>query len=151
MRLIIVVLLLAVSVLAQRLPAPAKPSVRVPKVGEWLIRKVEVEGQRKLEKDAILDRIQSKKGQIYRDSQIREDVLSLFKLGYFNDVQVDRKVEGQQVDLTFKVLEKPAITEIVYEGNADLKTEELTEAAGLKAFEMVNMSKIKEATEKIQK
>ena len=136
---------------AAKKAAPVNSEIAAPLKGEYTIRNVIVEGQRKLEKDAILDRIQSKKGAAYRESQVRDDVLSLFKLGYFNDIQVLRTVEGGAVDLTFRVLEKPSITEIAYDGISDLKSEDLNEASGLKAFEMLNMNKIREAVEKIQK
>lgn len=134
---------------------PAKPAARpaaaVPVKSNLTIRDISIEGQRKIEKDAILTRIKSRKGDTFNESDVREDVLSLFKLGYFNDIQVDRKIDGSVVDLKYKVVEKPSIGEIVYEGNSELKAEELGEAAGVKQYEILNMAKVREAVEKIQK
>lgn len=116
-----------------------------------VLRDISVQGQRKIEKDAILSRIKEHKGDAYSESDLRDDVLALFKLGYFNDIQVDRKIDGTSVDLVFRVTEKPSIAEIVYDGNSELKAEEIGEAAGIKPYEILNMSKIREAVEKIQK
>ncbi len=118
---------------------------------EMLIKSIDVVGMRKLEKDAILNRLVSKTGEVYSDNKLREDVKALFKSGYFVNVEVDREIKANEVRLTYHVTEKPSIVEIVYEGNSEVKSEDLAEASGIKAYEILNMNKLKEATEKIQK
>jgi outer membrane protein insertion porin family len=115
------------------------------------IRQINIQGEKKIEKDAIETRLKSKIGGAYSEEQIREDIQNLFKTGYFYDIQVNRETAGSQVDLTYTVVEKPSIAEIVFEGNSELKTEELLETSGLKAFEIISMPKLREATDKIQK
>lgn len=115
------------------------------------IRQIEIKGQRKIEKDAIEARLKTKLAGPFSEALIKEDIKSIFKSGFFYDVQVDRQVTGKDVDLTYVVVEKPAIAEIVFEGNSELKTEELTEASGLKPYEIINMTKIRDALEKLQK
>lgn len=115
------------------------------------ISSFEVLGQKKIEKDAIISRLASKVGESFSEAKVREDVLNLFKTGYFYDIEVDRKIQGNEVVLTYKVVEKPSIVEIVYEGNAELKSEDIAEAGGLKAYELMNMARLKESVEKIQK
>lgn len=118
--------------------------------GPKVIR-IEIEGQKKIEKDAILARIKTSVGDQLSSSQIKEDVVSLFKSDYFYDVQVEKEQAQDGVILYYRVIEKPSITEIVFEGNSEIKTEELLEASGLKAFELLNMSKIRDATDKLLK
>ncbi|WP_413581145.1 outer membrane protein assembly factor BamA [Bdellovibrio sp. HCB288] len=115
------------------------------------IKSIEVVGNRKIEKDAILSKISSKVGVEYNATAIRADVQALFNLGYFNNIEVDRQVSGKETVLTFKVLEKPSIAEITYEGNNEIKAEDIAEATGIKAYQLLNMSKVKEAVEKVQK
>jgi len=115
------------------------------------IRQINIQGQKKIEKDAIETRLKSKIGGPYSEALIREDIQSLFKSGYFYDIQVSREVSGNQVDLTYQVVEKPSIAEVVFEGNSELKTDELLEASGLKTFEIINMPKLREASDKLQK
>ncbi len=115
------------------------------------IKNIEVSGNRKIEKDAILAKIVSKAGEVYSAQHIREDVEALFKLGFFNNIEVDRQVSGKDVVLTYKVLEKPSIVEIAYEGNSEVKSEDIGDATGIKAYQLLNMAKVKEAVEKVQK
>ena len=116
------------------------------KVGTLTIR-----GNKKIESDAVSARLLSKTGDDYTPEKIRQDVDALFKTGYFYDVRVDREVAGGVANLTFFLVEKPSITEIAYNGNSEIDTKDLQEAASLKTFEILNMNKVREATEKIQK
>ncbi|HVK60987.1 MAG TPA: outer membrane protein assembly factor BamA [Bdellovibrionales bacterium] len=126
--------------------AAAKPAVEGLVVGT-----ITVKGNKKIEVDAVQARLTSKTGEAYSPEKVRADVDALFKTGYFYDVKVDRSVRGGAADLTYTVVEKPSVTEISYSGNEEVETGDLEEAAGLKAFEILNMTKIREATEKIQK
>lgn len=135
---------------------PAKTAAKSPRAARpvpanLVVDDISVQGQRKIEKDAILARIKTRKGDAFSDADLRADVLSLFSLGYFNDIQVERKISGGAVDLVYRVVEKPSIAEIVYEGTSEVKSEEVAEASGLKQYEILNMQKVREAQEKIQK
>ncbi len=127
------------------------PSVVADKNLSGKVSRIEVTGNRKIEKDAIVAKLISKVGEPYSLLTVREDVTELFKLGYFVDIKVDQQGSGDQVVLTYQVTEKPSVTEINYEGNVELKSDDLAEAAGLKTYQILNMAKIKEAVEKIQK
>lgn len=149
---------------AQTKKAPAKASksaaARSPKKtvkptetveARGTIKSIEIKGNRKIEKDAIMLKIQSKVGEAYSSEKIREDVTEVFKLGYFLDIKVDLKGSGNDLVLTYEVTEKPSISEIVYEGNSELKNEDLAEALGVKAYQILNMDKLKAGVEKMQK
>ncbi len=120
-------------------------------VSNLKIRKIEILGQKKIEKDAIEVKLKSKVGEAYLESMIREDIENVFKTGFFYDVKVEKKVEGTEVDLTYTVYEKPSVSEITFEGNVELKTDELLEASGMKAYEILSTSKIRDAVDKLQK
>lgn len=115
------------------------------------IKAIEITGNKKIEKDAILAKVTSKVGAAYSAAAVREDVEAIFKLGFFNNIEVDRQVSGREATLTYKVLEKPSITEIIYEGNSEVKADDIADASGIKAYQLLNMTKVKEAVEKIQK
>lgn len=137
--------------------SPTTPVVALSDFGaQGTLRDIQIEGQRKIEKDAILNRIKLKVGQSYTAEQLneglREDVTQLFKSGYFFDVEVSKQVLNDGFTLKFKVFEKPSIAEITWDGlSEDIKKEEVQEALGVKTFEILNMAKIKEGQEKIQK
>lgn len=115
------------------------------------VSKIVVKGNRKIETDAILARLVTKIGEPFSRDKVRQDVEALFGAGYFYDIKVDRQVRGNQVELTYIVVEKPSVVEIHFTGNKDVGIDDVKEAAGLKAYEILDMNKIREATEKIQK
>lgn len=115
------------------------------------VHRISIEGQKKIEIDAIKLKIGIKEGQIFSPQQIRTDVQNLFGLGFFSDVEVLKEVKGDQIDLVFRVKEKPTIVEIAYTGNAEVKEDDLKEQVSIKAFEILNYNKIREAQEKLQK
>jgi outer membrane protein insertion porin family len=137
-----------VSTRAKKTPA----KVTAPQKAEGLtIKAIEVAGNKKIEKDAILAKITSKVTEPYSADAVRDDVNSLFKLGFFNDIEVSRQVVGKEVVLTYKMVEKPSITEITYEGNSEIKSEDIADASGIKPYQLLNIAKVKEAVEKVQK
>lgn len=132
---------------------PAKPVVRKPVVqGPVRIDKIVIKGNKKIETDAVLAKVVSKVGDDLDLNAIRRDVQEVFKLGYFYDVIIEKDPSPEGgVILTYEVVEKPQVAEIVYEGNTEFKDEELQEATGIKAFEILNMAKIREAIAKVEK
>lgn len=116
-----------------------------------VISLIRVEGNKKIEADAVVARLQSKQGNRLDLNLIRQDVEALFKTGYFYDVQVARISVPAGVELVYRVIEKPAVVEILYRGNDEIEDDELRETAGLKSFEILNMARLRDATEKMQK
>lgn len=116
-----------------------------------LVQAIEVSGQKKIEKDAILNKISSKVGEPFSSEKVRSDILALFALDFFLDIQVDKTMTDKGLTLTYKVTEKPSIVEIVYVGNSEIKSDDIADAAGLKNYQLLNMAKISEAESKVQK
>ena len=111
------------------------------------ISQIIVEGNDKIEKDAILAQIQSKVGDVYSLEQVRGDVLRLYRMGYFYNIEVDRTGSV----LTYKVMEKPTVTKIIFDGNDALDDEDLEDALDIKQYQFLNVSSIRLAVEKMQK
>src|SRR3954462_15807856 len=82
---------------------------------------------------------------------LREDVRAIFKMGYFYDVQVEEARAADGTELTFRIVEKPSMVEITYDGNDEISDDDLAEASALKAYEIFDMNRIKEATAKMLK
>lgn len=116
-----------------------------------VVSHIEVTGNRKIEKEAVLAKLVTKSGANFSEENVREDIQNIFKTGFFYNVEVFKSANGKELDLTYKVTEKPSIEEIHYEGISELKEDEIAEASGIKAFEIINQAKIKEAVDKIQK
>lgn len=115
------------------------------------VSKIIIKGNKKIEIDAVTTRLLTKEGGMFEAAQVREDVEALFKTGYFYDVVVSSNTTADGVELTYTLTEKPSVVEINFDGNSEIATDELKEATTLRAYEILNMNKIREATEKLQK
>lgn len=130
-------------------PAPA---LQTPKELGGVVGAIQVKGNKKIENDAVLARLVSHVSDPFSSDKVRKDVEALFKTGYFYDIQVDRSVGSDgKINLVYNLIEKPSITEIVYRGNSEVESDDLKEATGIKTYEILNMSKIHDAQEKLQK
>lgn len=134
-------------------PVPKRPSASRDynsKPTGITIEKIVIKGNHKIEADAIKNKLVSKEGGPFSEDTVREDIQTLFDLGYFYDVQVDR-TDGTKTTLTYTVTEKPSISEIEYHGNDEVEESDLKDAAGIKPYEILNMAKIREAVDKLEK
>ncbi len=120
-------------------------------IAQEVVKTIAIQGHRKIEDSAIRAKIQTQPGQKFTRAQIRADIKSLFDTGYFYNVVVDKKVAQNQVSLTYTVFEKPTISEIKFEGNSEIEEEELSEAVGLKPYEILDMAKVNAAVTKVEK
>jgi len=144
--------------LAQKKPRSIKKKLVIPKVSGrpsarllGLVSKITISGNKKIETDAIRAKLKTMVGQAFNQEMIREDVRTVFKMGYFYDVQVEQGRSADGLELTFRVVEKPSMVEILYEGNDEINDDDLMTASGLKAYEIFDMARIKEATSKMLK
>ncbi|MGE0526449.1 MAG: outer membrane protein assembly factor BamA [Bdellovibrionales bacterium] len=133
-------------------PSPSTAAARTTEapVRGGPVRKIVIAGNKKIEADAIRAKLVTREGEAYDPEKIRKDIQEVFSMGYFYNVEVDRS-DGAEITLTYTVTEKPSIVEIEYAGNSELEDDELKEAAGIKPYEILDMSKIREATEKMEK
>ena len=116
----------------------------------YKVLKVQVEGNKRIGTDAILQNIKTTEGEFYDPRQISEDIKSIYKMGYFDDIEVDVQdtVEGKIV--TFLVREKPAIRKIVFEGNKEIDDDKIKDVIDLKPYTVIKEKALQENAEKIK-
>ncbi len=93
-----------------------------------LVKEVKVKGNKNTNKDIILSIIQTRPEEPLSNALITKDVKSVYSLGYFDDVSVDREDVAGGCIITFIVSEKPQIKEIKFVGNHDYQEKDLSEA-----------------------
>ncbi|MGH9390940.1 MAG: POTRA domain-containing protein, partial [Vicinamibacteria bacterium] len=114
------------------------------------VRDIVVEGNRRIQGAAIRNRAQTKIGDPLAPAALREDVRSIFGLGFFDDVQVRTEEFEGGVRVIFVVVERPLLREVSFEGNAELKTEELREKAAIRVGVLYNPVEVQKAEEAIR-
>lgn len=115
-----------------------------------VVSAIKIQGQRKIESDAIEAKLISQIGQVYSAHQVRRDVEEIFKMGFFYNVIVEKEKTPEGLVLTYTVVERPSIIEIEYIGNSEIKDLELSDTSGLKAYEIFDHSRVRQAIEKIE-
>jgi len=118
---------------------------------EERIYKITVLGNSKLDEGVIREGIRSREGGPFSADQVREDLRSIFALGYFTDVQVDIKSDPQGKEVIFIVVEKPTIKEVVITGNDKVKLDDIKEKLTLAPRSVLNLDKVKENAELIRR
>ncbi len=107
-----------------------------------IIEDIVVRGNGRVESDAILTIIASRRGDKLSNSVVRRDMTTLFDLGYFSDLRIFKSVTPKGLVLVIQVSEKPAITSISYEGMEEVKEDDVKEKIETKLYTIVNEAKI---------
>ncbi|HXX34076.1 MAG TPA: outer membrane protein assembly factor BamA [Thermodesulfobacteriota bacterium] len=118
---------------------------------EETIGKIMILGNVKVEEAVIRGAIKSREGGPFSIEKVREDLRSIFDLGYFTDVQVDIKSTPQGKEVIFIVVEKPSIKEILVKGNNKVKLDDIKEKMSLKSRSILNLEKVKDDSEQIRR
>ncbi len=115
-----------------------------------VVAAVRVRGNRRIEADAILARIGTKKGANLRPGQIASDVQEVFGLGFFANVQVFTDDSPDGVILTFEVEENPVIRQISISGNDDIEGDKIRDALTLTTGSTLDYPLLHENTARIE-
>jgi len=92
-----------------------------------LVNKIEIQGVKRIEEGAIRAKISQKIGDPVSDDKINDDIKSIFKMGYFDDVKVEIEPFEGGVKLIYSVKEKPTVVKIDFQGNKEIEDSKLKE------------------------
>ena len=115
-----------------------------------LITEVKIQGNQRIESDAILRIVQAKPGTIYKKSQLSADLKSIFKMGYFDDIRVEAESNETGTVVVFHVKEKPTIRRIRIKGNLRFDDEKIKENLTLSTGAILNIFKIRSNIDQIE-
>ncbi len=117
---------------------------------EFRIASIAPEGNKRIDSGAILRKIHTKVGDTYDPAALRNDLKEIYAMGYFNDVQLDVSDTPQGKKVIFRVVEKPVIKSVIFEGMHELKEEDIKAAANIKEHFILNPAKVTAAEEAIR-
>ncbi len=113
------------------------------------IESIQVKDNQRIEKDAILAVIMTRKGDRFDYHQLDKDLRGIYRMKYFMDVKVDVKDGTSGKIVTFIVTEKPSIGEIVFSGNSNLRDPELKEEVGITLYSILDNNEIKQSINRL--
>jgi len=118
---------------------------------EGRVARITVRGQRKVEPEAIRMNVATKAGKPLDRKKLAEDVRSLWRLGFFEDVQVEVTALGRgDLQVTYVVKEKPSIRKILVSGNDEIDIDKINEVLDLKLDAILSIADVKRNEVKIR-
>jgi outer membrane protein insertion porin family len=116
-----------------------------------MVQELRVRGNAKVESDAILTLLKSRKGDALDPQKVKDDIRTLHELGYFSDIRIFKVDVAGGVALVVQVAEKPSITKISFEGNEEITEETINEKLTTKLYTIVNEATITQDVRMIEK
>jgi outer membrane protein insertion porin family len=114
------------------------------------IRAIEVKGNQKVETSTIQFYIRTRVGDEFSVARIREDILRIYRLGFFKDVQVDVEEFEGGLRVAFIVVEEPLVREVNITGTQAIKREEVEGKLALKSSSVLNRNQVRDSLDKIR-
>ncbi|HYA02315.1 MAG TPA: POTRA domain-containing protein, partial [Syntrophobacteria bacterium] len=90
-----------------------------------LITQIDVVGAHKVEEATVRFKLKSRVGDRYSPEVVRDDIKSLYSLGFFEDIVVQADIFEGGLKLTFVLHEKPSIQTIRIVGNRKLTVDKI--------------------------
>jgi outer membrane protein insertion porin family len=131
-------------------PFTALAQTPTPADRQILVKEIGVQGNRRVQEAVILGRVSAKIGTPFVANRTAEDIRAIFSLGFFDDVQV--KVEDFEggVKLTYMVVERPFVRDILFSGNKKEDSATLQEKIDLKLGSVYNPVEVNRGADKLK-
>ncbi|MBW2064414.1 MAG: outer membrane protein assembly factor BamA, partial [Deltaproteobacteria bacterium] len=111
-------------------------------LGVEQVDSIVIKGNRRVETEAILSVIESKKGDSLDPDKLDRDLRSIFQMGYFTDVTIETEKGPKGKVVIISVKEKPSIAKISFEGNKKIKDKDLIKEIGLKLYSILDRAEV---------
>ncbi len=132
---------------AAETPPAAAPPVAMPSMK---VLRVLFRGNRKVEDDAIKVNLKTQPGVSLTQEILRDDVRTIWKMGFFEDVQIESTESKAGLVIVFVLKEKPAINKIYVAGNDEVSLSKINEILDVKKEQILDPAKLKKNVEKIK-
>lgn len=122
-----------------------------PRRNLFKIQGIDIKGLKKVEREAILEKIGARKGMVLDNYLLKKDISKIYALKYFDYVEAHREKRKGKNFLVFKVKEKPIITNILFEGNNEIDIDDITANLKSKEYAILDVNTIQNDVDTIQK
>ena len=90
-----------------------------------MVTQIDVVGAKKVEEATVRFKLKTRVGDAYSPEVVREDIKSLYTLGYFEDIVVQADIFEGGLKVIFVLHEKPSIQKIAIVGNKKLAVDKI--------------------------
>lgn len=128
---------------------PADAPLADERQGERIVE-IRVEGNRRVEKAAVVRALKQKVGDVFDPTLTADDLRALWALNYFSDIQLLVQHLPKGVAYVVRVEERPAIREVKLQGNEELSKDDFKEAIDIKPLSILDLDAVRRNAKKIQ-
>jgi outer membrane protein insertion porin family len=117
-----------------------------------IISAIKVEGNQRVEDDAIRLHINSQVGEPLDENKVDADIKSIYRMGFFNKVDADVEHQGGNVTLIYEVQERPLITDVRFGGMKNIKAtdDKIVNAVKLHGGTVLDPARVQETIKGIE-
>ncbi|MBI5100238.1 MAG: outer membrane protein assembly factor BamA [Nitrospirae bacterium] len=115
-----------------------------------IVNKIEIKGLKRIEEGAVKAKIGQKTGTALSQDKTNEDIKSLFRMGYFEDVKVDLEAFEGGIKLIYTVTEKPTIIKLDFQGNKEIEDSKIREKIAVTSGSIADTVLIQDNAAKIK-
>ena len=111
-----------------------------------VVHEIRVEGNLRVEEDAIRLSIQAREGEALDAEVVERDVKAIYGMGLFDDVSVEFSADGV---LTYTVQERPYVRQVRIVGNDQVGTEDIEAALGIQPRTALDRARLQEGLQRV--
>ena len=110
-----------------------------------IISEILISGNKRVETELISLNINSKVGSEYSEEDVLSDIKSIYRLGFFDDVSVEKETLDEGVKLFYIVVEKPVVVDLRILGNDDINDDDIAGVIQFEEGKIINLKKVDES------
>ncbi|MGM0437604.1 MAG: BamA/OMP85 family outer membrane protein [Bacillota bacterium] len=114
------------------------------------ITKISFEGNENIARETIMEAVKTEIGDEFDREKLRSDMQSIMELGYFQDISASFNNYEDGLEVVFKVVENPIISEIEITGNEIYSEEKIMEMSGVKKGEVLNVKALNDGLKELR-
>ncbi|MFZ0886961.1 MAG: outer membrane protein assembly factor BamA [Candidatus Binataceae bacterium] len=117
-----------------------------------LVSQIRIEGNQRVEDDAIRIHIQSRPGEPLNESLVDRDIKALYKMGFFETVGARLEREKGALTLVYRVKERPMVSDVKFEGMKAIRTtdDKIVDATKLHAGSILDPQQAEETIKEVK-
>ena len=114
------------------------------------ISNIEIKGNKIVSNATIISTIKTRRGELYNEEVINNDIKNLYATGYFDNIKVDKKYSENGIVVIFKFKEKPVIKAVSIKGTRRINKKRIEKLIAIKNGSFLDEYKLKEAANTIE-
>lgn len=115
-----------------------------------IVNSIEVRGLKRVEEGAVKSKISQKIGESLSNEKTADDIKNIFKMGYFDDVNLEVEILEGGIRLIYVVKEKPTVIRVEFQGNKEIKDDKLKEKIAITVGSIADTTLIQDNATKLQ-